>query len=94
MQVLYTAMALLLAAANRCPPLLKQQSLQAFIGNSVSSLLAVAAWITLCRPYSLNLRVLVPVGSFTPLSGQQSLVHVSACKALSVGSLLGEVLSW
>ncbi len=37
-QVLYTAMALLLAAANWCPPLLKQQSLQDFMGNSVSSL--------------------------------------------------------
>ena len=37
--VLYTAMALLLAAAKWCPPLLKQQSLQAFMGNSASSLL-------------------------------------------------------
>ncbi len=44
-QVLYTAMALLLAAANWWPPLLKQQSLQAFMGNSVSSLHSTA------RPY-------------------------------------------
>ena len=36
--VLYTAMLLLLAAAKRCPPLLKQQSLHAFIWNSASCL--------------------------------------------------------
>ena len=40
--VLYTAMLLLLAAAKRCPPLLKQQSLHAFIWNSASCLHAAS----------------------------------------------------
>ena len=63
MQVLYMAMALLLAAANWCPPLLKQQSLQAFMGNSASSLLAATAGLTV-----LNSSELETLRPFTPNS--------------------------
>ena len=44
--VLYTAMLLLLAATKRCPPLLKQQSLHAFIWNSASCLQAASVFLT------------------------------------------------
>ena len=43
--VLYTAMLLLLAATKRCPPLLKQQSLHAFIWNSASCLQAASVFL-------------------------------------------------